>query len=845
MKYLSFAGMLLLIFSACNSSKNTFVFPDVEERVMDTLVVTAPRMTEEEKMLGEIVEEDYELPIFNPSQKRTFDLLHTKLDIRFNWAEEQVIGKATLTLKPYFYTTNTLTLDAKNFKFNSVREKGKKNELKYTYDEKQIVIDLGREMTRDDRIDIEMDYIATPRADGGSSAITSDKGLFFINPTGAEDKPQQIWTQGETEHNSRWFPTIDKPNERTTQELYITVEDRFRTLSNGILVSAEKNEDGTRTDYWNMDQPHAPYLFMIAVGEFAVVQEKWNEMLVEYYVEPEYRELAKKIFPYTPEMLSFFSERLGVKYPWQKYSQVVVRDYVSGAMENTTAVIFGEFMQGDEEFLRDNLTNEKIVAHEMFHHWFGDYVTCESWANLTMNEGFANYSEYLWLEQKHGRDEADYHWLQELRGYLAQGNIHPMIHYGYNDKEDMFDQHSYNKGGLVLHMLRQYVGDDAFFAALNLYLTRNAYTEVEADELRLAFEDITGEDLIWFFDQWYHNQGHPQLNINYEYDEIGGKAVVMVEQTQDPSEMPGVFQMPVTIDIYMNSGTPMRKEVMINQRVQNFEFEVSGEPKLVNFNADRTLLAEITDNKTAENYIHQYYNAPTFMDRYEALQELAASEDSGASAVFKDALKDKFYGLRSFALYQIDMEETGMAAQMKKVVENDPKAEVRSAALDRLIELGDSSYAGFFEKVSKNDPAASVKSSAQLGVASIYVAEGDLKNLAFFKENWKDFDFYDAINFFDLYGELAKQGDAEEMVSAANDLKEFAMNGESLWQRFGATKAINTLHATLAEKESAASGTEATQFTTADDQILTIIKEIKAAEKDPQLQQIYMQLPQP
>ncbi|MEL6718728.1 MAG: M1 family metallopeptidase, partial [Bacteroidota bacterium] len=388
MKYLSFAGILLLIFSACNSSKNTIVFPEMEERIMDTLVVTAPPMTEEEKMLDEIVEEDYELPKFNASSKRTFDLLHTKLEVRFDWAAEQVIGKATLTLKPYFYATDQLTLDAKNFKFNSVREKGKKEDLKYTYDEKQIVIDLGRELTRNDKIDIEIDYIATPRADGGSSAITSDKGLFFINPTGEEDKPQQIWTQGETEHNSRWFPTIDKPNERTTQELYITVEDRFRTLSNGLLVSSEKNADGTRTDYWNMDQPHAPYLFMIAVGEFAVVQEKWNELLLEYYVEPEYREVAKKIFPYTPDMLSFFSERLGVKYPWQKYSQVVVRDYVSGAMENTTAVIFGEFMQGDEEFLKDNLTNEKIVAHEMFHHWFGDYVTCESWANLTMNEGF-------------------------------------------------------------------------------------------------------------------------------------------------------------------------------------------------------------------------------------------------------------------------------------------------------------------------------------------------------------------------------------------------------------------------------------------------------------------------
>ncbi|MEM0993903.1 MAG: M1 family metallopeptidase, partial [Bacteroidota bacterium] len=802
MRYLTFGVIFCLLLTACNTSKNTLTFPAIEERTMDTLVVTAAPVSpdEDEALLEEISAEDYELPTFNPSAKRTFDLLHTKLDVRFNWEKEQVIGKANLILKPYFYATNELVLDAKNFEFNSVKEAGKKDELKYTYDGQQITIDLGRELTRTDSVEIFIDYVATPAASGGSAAITSDKGLFFINSSGEEDKPQQIWTQGETEHNSRWFPTIDKPNERTTQEIYLTVEDRFRTLSNGLLISSEKNEDGTRTDYWKMDQPHAPYLFMVAIGEFAVVQERWNEMLLEYYVEPEYREVAKQIFPYTPDMLSYFSDILGVKYPWQKYSQVVVRDYVSGAMENTTAVIFGEFMQGDAEFLKDNLTNEKIVAHEMFHHWFGDYVTCESWANLTMNEGFANYSEYLWLEKKHGRDEADYHWLQELRGYLAQGSIHPLIYYGYNDKEDMFDQHSYNKGGLVLHMLRNYVGDEAFFAALNLYLTRNAYTAVEADELRLAFEDITGEDWIWFFDQWYHNQGHPQLNINYEYDEIGKKAIVMLEQTQDASEMPGVFQMPVTIDIYTGSGKPMRKTVFVNERVQNFEFEVDAKPALINFNADRTLLAEIEENKSEAEYVFQYNNAPLFMDRYEALQAVAESESPEVAAMFKAALEDKFYGLRDFALYQVDMEDENMAKQVQKMAQNDPKADVRSAAVDRLIELADPKYASFFEKVIKNDEAASVKSTARLGLGSLYVASGDLKNLKFFEENWSEFDFYDAIGFFDLYAELAKTGQAAEMVAAATKLKAVSMEDESLWKRFGATKAINTLHATLVER---------------------------------------------
>ncbi|HRF40444.1 MAG TPA: M1 family aminopeptidase, partial [Saprospiraceae bacterium] len=211
------------------------------------------------------------------------------------------------------------------------------------------------------------------------------------------------------------------------------MEDRFKTLSNGLLLKQTKNADGTRTDYWKMDQPHAPYLFMVAVGEYAVVEDKWRNVPLQYYVEPDYAADAKAIFPYTPEMLEYFSKTFSYDYPWKKYAQIVVRDFVSGAMENTTAVTFGEFVQKHKMDLVDERTNEKIVAHEMMHHWFGDLVTCESWSNLTLNEGFANYSEYLWLENKYGRDEADYHLLEEWQGYFSSADmsIHPLIHFSY------------------------------------------------------------------------------------------------------------------------------------------------------------------------------------------------------------------------------------------------------------------------------------------------------------------------------------------------------------------------------------------------------------------------------
>jgi len=308
-----------LFFLSCKTKQSLTAVPtppiETETRNLDTLVVEAPKPTELK------TPEEYHLPTYRPSHKRVNDLIHTKLDLRFDWEKEQVLGIATLRLRPYFYPTDVAILDAKGFDFHKITLEGADTPLKYDYDGNKITIHLGRKFKKEEEYKLVIDYTASPSQSGGSAAITSDKGLFFINPRGEEgNKPQQIWTQGETENNSRWFPTIDKPNERCTEEMYLTVQDRFKTLSNGLLISSTENSDGTRTDYWKMDLPHAPYLFMIAVGEYAIVEDEWNGKPVEYYVEPKYEKYAKDIFPHTPELLGFFSERLGVPYPWPKFA---------------------------------------------------------------------------------------------------------------------------------------------------------------------------------------------------------------------------------------------------------------------------------------------------------------------------------------------------------------------------------------------------------------------------------------------------------------------------------------------------------------------------------------------
>jgi len=869
MKKSIFLFMALGLLWSCKTKRAITAAPNYEIRDLDTLTITAPKPDELKEP------EEYTLPVYHPSHTRQHDLIHTKLDLRFDWQNEKVLGKATLTLRPWFYPTRFVTLDAKGFEFHKVQMVDG-DELLYEYDGQHIIIDLGRDFARTDTFHLFIDYTAHPSAEGGSAAITSDKGLFFINPRGEEgaDKPRQIWTQGETENNSRWFPTIDKPNERCTEEMYLTVEKDMETLSNGVLVSSTDNGDGTRTDYWKMDLPHAPYLFMVAVGDFAITREEWRGKPIEYYVEKKYEPYAKDIYPHTPEMLTFFSDVLGVEYPWPKYSQVVVRDYVSGAMENTTAVIFGEFMQGTDRELIDNLTNEKVVAHEMFHHWFGDLVTCESWSNLTLNEGFANYSEYLWLEHKYGPDEAGFHLLNEMRGYIGSANngIHPLIHFSYNDKEDMFDAHSYNKGGLVLNMLRNYVGDEAFFAALHKYLNDNKFTDVEAHELRLAFEDVTGEDLNWFFNQWFFEAGHPMLDIQYDYDPTTEKVKVRVEQVQNPQRQPAIFRLPVAIDVYMPDGNVERHDVWVEKRLQTFEFDAPTRPALVNFDADKVLLAEKTENKTDAEYVFQYRNAPKFLDRFEALEHLSQSESPAAKAVFIEALHDDFYALRSLALQSAPITDE-VLAKIAVMAEKDPHSQVRALAFEKLAEAGSTQYAPIAKRAIKNDPAYHVVGSALQSlvvldkagavemaqkleneknsdileaIGEIYVATGDPKHLPFFEKKWDEIGGFGVIGFIESYAKLAAQAPPADLANSAQKLEAIASDmSRSPWVRFAAMNGVNTLHAGIMEKMEGADEATQTKLKEADQLIIQSMERIKKAEENDRLRMMYGRFPSP
>lgn len=664
--------LFLLIISSCNSSKK---------------VASADSKTLK-PLLKQVVN-------YRESYKMIHDLVHTKLHIKPDWNTKRLIGKATITLHPHFYPTDSVTLNARGMFIHRVRliqPTGDTVSLSYTYDSLLLNIVLDHTYTNEQNYTLHIEYTARPEEikTGGSAAIHDDKGLYFINADGKDpEKPKQIWTQGETESNSVWFPTIEDPKQKMTQEIYLTVDTIYKTLSNGILVSSALNQDGTRTDYWKQTLPHAPYLTMIAVGDFAIVKDQWRKIPLQYYVEHDYAPYVKMIFGNTPEMMEFFSKKFDVDFPWEKYAQIPVRDFVSGAMENTTAVVHLENMlQTPREYLDGNY--EDYIAHELAHHWFGDLVTCESWANITLNEGFANYSEYLWREHKFGRDDADYANQHDQNVYLyASKNYDPdVIRFDYEDAEDMYDYVSYDKGGRILHMLRKYLGDESFFASIKYYLNEHKFSSTEIHDLRLAFEKISGEDLNWFFNQWYLNHGYPILNINYDYDDSTRIQHVTIEQIQDYSKAP-LYRLPLAIDIYSN-GLVERKKIILNKEKETFHFTVAAKPDLINVDAEKMLLCTKRDNKTRAQYLYQYYHAPLYLDRYEAVSKIGDGVKPGTdeARMMADALKDKFWNIRNTSLKKIgtlaELNEPKLRAEIEKLAIADAKSQVRATALKVL-----------------------------------------------------------------------------------------------------------------------------------------------------------------
>lgn len=806
---------------------------------------------------------------YRPERSKLSDILYTRLDVAFDWEKQHVPASAILKFKSHFYPQNTLQLDAKGFDIKGVslldtvgdygtlttdEIAGKiKKKLEYTYDKRKLIIKLGQNYSRADTLYVKIDYVARPNdvPRGRPDDSPSDKGLYFINADGMDEgKPKQIWTQGETEGSSCWFPTIDAPNQKFTQDIYITVDSTYKTLSNGLLVAQNEGKKGQRTDHWKQSLPHAPYLTMLAVGDFAIAKDMMpNGLELSYYVEPKYGADAHAIFGRTPEMIGFFSNVFGIDFPWEKYAQIAVRDFVAGAMENTTATVHEEGVQNDARSLVDG-NSDAVIAHELAHHWFGDYVTAEEWGQLPLNESFANYSEYLWSEYNTGKYEADWQNLQEMKAYLGEAETKqvPMIRYFYKDRENMFDSHSYAKGGRILHMLRHYVGDDAFFAALQHYLKSHAFGTAEIDDLRMSFEKISGEDLNWFFDQWFHRPGHPIISVQQEF--AGNKVLLKIKQTQDTLATT-VYRLPLRVDVWV-SGKRNQYTVTVDKTSQVLEFPAAKKPDLVVFDADAQLLGLIDHQKTRREMEFQYSHSDRFLHKYEALASLEGSlADTVSKAVLVKAMTDDFWKLRQMAISNFSEYDGAGFAEIEKIIQNrarmDPHPQVRSEAMITLASFGDNNSDSIYREAlsdssyqvvsvamekylmgqpsDANEIAAMFENSPNdaivTSVGNYYAGLAQPERFDWYLEKMKNMKPTEKYNFLQVFGKYLIKSKQDVQRKSIPVLEGLARENPSYFVRFGAFQALGLL--------------------TDIQGVAALRKDIRAKETEPKLKEMYSQ----
>lgn len=556
---------------------------------LDTLVVLSSKTTHQDINLK-----------YQESAPKTVDLIHNQLSLSFNWEAKMVIGQASLLLKPYYYPLESFEIDAINFSLDSVALMSNHSPVsfQYSYNGKQLKFDPDMVVHPNDTLEVIIHYRVVPASDENHQSNGDDKGLYFIMEDSLTNRRKEIWTLGETQWSAKWFPTINQPNEKVTQSISLTIDTALTSISNGILINSQNNNDGTKTDYWELSLPQSPYLTSITIGQFDYQKDTSGPVDLEYFVQPGFKSDISSIFGQVPAMIDFFSDTFHYRFPWPNYKQIIVQDFVSGAMENTTAVIYGDFIQGHRNEI-SGLGNDAIVAHELVHHWFGNLVTCENWANITLNEGFANYGEALWISNYHGKEAGEYHRFINAQEYFQDAYLAgplPLVSYYYSDPEKLFNTHTYNKGGAVLHMLRTYLGDRGFFDGVSYYLKENEYSNTEIDHLRLAFEEVSGLDLQQFFTQWFYQPGHPRISYESKYDSSTSTFNLVISQEHAfKQEFQHLFSFPIKIG-YVLQEDFLEYEFFMSNEKEQISFSLPVAPEFVIIDPGLDLLAEYSVN---------------------------------------------------------------------------------------------------------------------------------------------------------------------------------------------------------------------------------------------------------
>lgn len=510
---------------------------------------------------------------------RAFDVQHYTIRVSFDRATKTVNGDTTIQLKPLRNNFNTVELDAANMKFETVRLENGGN-LQYRQNGNKLLVTLDKSYSTDDLISLRIGYSCQPK-----------KGVYFIEAERENrriTRDAQIWTQGEPEEAHHWFPSYDFPDDKATTEQFLTIDAEETAIANGELVETLENSDGTKTVHYRMNIPHSTYLTSFVIGKYVKIEDKYKDIPLGFYVYPGKESIVPKAYGKTKEMFRVFEEITAIPYPYNKYDQTIVARFTFGGMENITATTMADTEIFAAEFLPGEI--EDLVSHELAHSWFGNLVTCRNWAELWLNEGFATFMESAFREKMYGRADYKRKIQEDAARYLADDAVNKNRHGLYNQTarpdDSIFDSTTYQKGGVVIHTLRQEIGDEAFWKAINIYLNRHKFGNVESNDLKVVMEETSKRDLDWFFDQWIFKGGYPKIEIKQIYNARNKRLTLTFTQTQKADNItPSVFILPLEIEIDTADGK-RTEQVRFDKRTETFSFRVDRRPNRIQIDRD-------------------------------------------------------------------------------------------------------------------------------------------------------------------------------------------------------------------------------------------------------------------
>ena len=592
------------------------------------------------------------------ARSKDYDLQHSKIALRFQPEQKKVLGEVTHSLTLLRDGLETVWFDSVGLQIESVRIN--KSAAKFSTTDKKLVVTLPKGAKAGGKFDVEIKYQGTPT-----------KGLYFILPDkDYPNRPLQIWSQGESEDTRYYLPTYDYPNDRLTTETILTVPANWQTISNGKLIGVTDASDDMKTWTWRESQPSSTYLITVVAGEFVEVKDSWRNIPVTYYAPKDRADRLVPNYSRTPAMIELFTKKLGVDYPWEKYSQAMVDEFVAGGMENSSATTnTADSLRHPKLAPEYEQNQDPLISHELAHQWFGDLVTTKDWGDIWLNEGFATFMETVWSEAHFGKDTADYDRWEEARQWFAYRSLYdkPIVRYDFDESEE-FDGNAYGKGGWVLYMLRRQLGEDAFYAGLKHYLEANRGKNVTTSDLTKAIEEATHTNVDPFFTQWIYGAGAPKFELSYAYDAEKKQVALTVKQTQKREVHVGLFNVPVEVEITTTSG-PKLYPIHVAQESEVFTFPADSTPLMVLFDKGTQILKSAQFKKEKKELLFQLKNASEVADRADAAEALAKLKgDDEAAAALGEALRsDKSSGVRRTAASSLG--ELGGAAASKQLLE--------------------------------------------------------------------------------------------------------------------------------------------------------------------------------